>query len=1437
MPPRIIRGINSFRRTVTKPIQVPTRAKRVKTLKMAAESKKAAVVRTTARKSTVESIRSKAIAEKLASSKKSTALTRRLKNIASKKAVQSRKTSETANQRVKKAKNILKEKAEQRKSLALERKQQRDEDFRSGAIARMQIKNIQITGHRLQLELARNQKTTTSDKGVSQLDITGISNIKVLTESVKPRSNEPSRTVDVNTKGGVIQEKQSLLTKTSSETATMKSLEEKASQTALAAKETGDTVAREQGPIKANLDAVSGSINTNKSLLKPVSAERRAAVNQKNTEAAAAMETASNSDSGRKVATNNKNTSTLQKETADLGRSEQSSHAASHEKTEANARQGRLDTDGSKKDATNAKVEAVVRDVGVAETKRTTAENTMKSVKENNAEIETAHASAVKSRTTTEESYAQNEVRVKDSKDSEATSRSDMNDGTVAHGNKTNEVDTLTSERTLLEKEQDALNSRIEQQRQITETSQPRYSSEFTRTVNRKQELLEEISSTTNKHDVAVRKLETTIAERQRQNDFFNLNNRDIKNNNDTTDGVKREVSNDLEKKQGATDERATHLQREGAFKNATDKQNASVKEKGHTLDCLVYTEELVIKTRPTPETRAPGVESTRAGIRGASINKAIAQKAYSNRTSTEQDANLVKGKKEAIEGNLADETLHNDDHGKKRDDEQRKADRAKEEADEVVRNRNACIQEMDAINKSRAQKQLEIESLRNTSEGIENIRRTRKEIADAEMRAQQAKQKAGQAEDSMNRAANRKADADAKRQREAENLKRWRERDDALVAARKKARDDKAAAQKKGAEDAEQAADAASAKKREAENEMELAKKRQDELDAEHAAAVKRTKDSEKDAADAEAKTKDAEKNEDDAADAMRDSEDANNLDNFSESDLVKEHNKLTEDIKAIEAKLKKAESDAESYYPYDSEKRAELRAHAEEIRTKMEEMKARINEVEAALVKKRAEIENLKKIAREKETLNKEKESLESELARNNEELNDIQRQIDENNKKTARDADLDASLNIRIKVLKDRNEQIQLRLKIIKKRLDEIDAELQIARLKKEKEDAMRRKREEEEALQKIRKDSEDFDLHAKNRTDRIENLLGMLGMVIGTVIPLAIGTVLNPGGTPTPNDEPSENPLVPTESGPELQTESGATEPAPTESGPIAGPKPDGNVQTCYTSICTIQNLFCEKGSSEYMRGCKDGTKAGTADGKRDGDKGEKQYAERILPFSSKDIENAIKVDMSTFSEIETEAFCQQLENELQASGKNIDQIYALYPECKVSSKYGIGYGPKPRKDPYGDYGYGDYGYGDKEYASGEPTNGNGGEQEGGALEQGSTQDYLLGYMRSYRDSYMLSYTNAWALSKLNRRTVVPNVLKPPTNTRFSGPSGPSGPMRVIIKSKRAIDAEKIIRRLDLMLSSKITESIYGRFDALRASALAVIAEEQASATLR
>jgi hypothetical protein len=1419
-----------FRRTIAKPVQVPTKvlpARRVRTLKMAAESKRAVAARTTARKSIVESIGSKSIAAKLASSKKSTELTRRLKNIASKKVLKSRKNSRTANQKVQNAKNILKARAEKRKTSALEGKRQRDEDFRLAASARMKAKLLETNSHRLQLEIQRYQKTITSDKGVSQLDIADISTIKRLINSVKPRSNGPNRTLDLNTKGGVIQQKQSLLTKTSSETVTMKSLGDKESQTALGAKEKGNTVVREQVPIKGNLDAISGSINTNKSLLKPVSAERRAAVNQKNTEAAAEMKKAPNFDSGRKVATNNKNMSTAKKDAADSARSEQSSHAASHNKTEENAKQRMLEADNSKNAAINAKADAVATDVSAAKAKRTTAENTMKTVKERNTEIETAHALAIRNRATTEESHAQNEVRIKGAKDSEETSRNDMNDGTVPHGNNMNDVDAINSQRSSLQREQDTLNSRIEEQRRITETSRPTYSSEFTGKVKRKQELVEKITSTTKEHDAAVRNLEATIAERQRTRDMFSLNNRNIKNNTDTIAGVKTELSNDFKKKQGATDERATHLQREGAFKNVTDKQNASVREKGNTLECLVHTEEIVIKTRPTAETAAPGVESSRAGIRGASMEKAIAQKAYSNRNSGKQDINLVKGQKEGNEGKLANETLYNEAHGKKKSEEQRNADTVKDKADEVVRNRKACVEEMDAINKSRNQKELEIKSLRNTSEGVENIKKVRKEVGDAENVAKQIKQKAGQAEDSMNRAANRRNEADAKRLLELENLKKTKETEDALAAGKKKAEDDKDAAKKKGAEEAEQAVAAASAKKRAAENEMALAKKRQEELDAENAAALKRRKDSEKEAAEVEAKTKAAEKNEGDAAKAMRDSEDVNNLDNFAESDLVKERNKLTEDIKAIEAKLKKAESDAESYYPHGSEKRAKLRADAESIRAKMNEMKARINEVEAALVKKRAEMENLKKIAKEKEALNKEKNDLESELARKNKELNDIDAEINANNKKTPPDADLDAILNARKKALQDRIDQIKQRLKKIKERLDEIDAELNAARLKKEKEDAMRRKRDEEEFLQRLRKKSDDFDLRAKKRTSRMETLLGILGMIIGTIIPIALLTGLNPGGTTTPNDESPENPIVPTESGAEVPTESGATESGATESGPKNQTR-DGNVQTCYNNICTIQNLLCVKGSSEYMRGCKDGTKAGTADGKRDGTKDEKEYAERILPISSEEITNKLKVDTSIFSEIEKEAFCQQLENELQASGKNIDQIYALYPECKVSSKYGTGYGPRPLQDPYGD----------NDYASGEPSNGNGEGQEGGALEQGSSQDYISGYMQSYRDSYMLSYTNAWALSKLNRRTTVPIVLIPPTLTPINiGFSGPSAPMRpIIIKSKRAIDAEKIIRRLDLMMFSNIALPTYGRFDALRASALAVIAEEQRTANL-
>lgn len=1432
MPPRP-RATVKFKRTVAKlgkNLKISSAAKKQSKIKSVFEAKRANVVRTTARKSTIDILKSKARATQIISSKKAKAQTKKLKKqeAVTTKLLKSRKQPKTSIEIKKQIKNIIKKKAEQSKIAAVERKQQKIEDIRLAADARMQIKNIQTKGRRLQLDNTRAQKTITSDRGVSELDIRGVSNLKTLTESTKPTSNEPSRTMDANTKGNTVKQKQSLLSKTSSETDTMKSLGNKETEATLAAKRNGADVTREQGPIKSTIDAISGSINTKKSLLKPDAPQRQAAVNKKNKDAADAMKTASNSESVIKAAKNNIDTITGKKQSADSGRKEESSHAASHEKSEASARQGRIETEASKKAAINSKTEAVLTDVGAANTKRATAENTMKSVKDGNTQLEISYESGVKKRASAEESAAQNEARIKTTESAEASSRNDVNDGTVRNGNDTNDVTTITSQRDTLQNGQDILKSTVEKQRQNTENSRPTQSSELTSKVKTKEQLSEKMRSVSEQHDRAVKNLESTMAERQRASDSFKSNDTAIKNNNDTISGAKKEISNDLKKKESTVGEHQRQVELEGDFKKMTDKQNADVREKGHTLDSLVRTEEILVKTTTAPEGVAIKPESTKANIHDISIKKEIAQKANSNRTSANEDINIKKGRKEDAESKLADETSNASAHEKKRDDEANNARREKKEGDDAARDRDTALQEMDTINKSKQQKELELKS-KDTSERAESNRKLGKDAAEAEISVKQAKQKAGEAENSMNRAEKRKGDADSNRKSESENAKALKDKEDAAAAAKKKAEDDKAAAQKKGVEEVAQAVDAANAKKKAAENDMESAKKRQEELGAEHADAVKKLKESEREMADADAKKKEAENNESDAADAMRDSDDANNLDNFAESDLVKERNKLAEDIKALEAKLKKAESDAESYYPYDSEKRAELRADAENIRTKMDEMKARIDEVDAALVKKRAEMENLKKIIKEKETLNKEKSDLESELARNNEELNDIQRQMDENNKKTPPNADLDAELKARKKKLEDRNDAIKQRLKKIKERFDEIDGELEMARLKKEQEDAMRKKREEEDILKKLRKDSEDFDIKAKKRSQRIEALGGVLGMVLGIVMPGIINTLLTPVGkaptTPTDKIDTPENKITPMDSVPI----------GPSESGAIAKPvkeNPTGNVQTCYNNICTIQNLFCKKGSSEYLRGCKEGTMAGTADGKRDGIKDEKEYAERILPISSEEITNKLKVDTSMFSEIEKEAFCQQLENELQASGKNINEIYALYPECKVSSTYGTPYGPKPRKDPYGE----------KEYTSGEPNYGSGDKQEGGAIEKSSSQDYLLGYAQSYRDSYMLSYANAWALSKLNRRAVVPIVLKPPTitpsiSTISTTFSGPSAPMRsILVKSKRAIDAEKIIRRLDLMLSSGITASTYGRFDALRASALATIAEEEALASL-
>jgi hypothetical protein len=201
-----------------------------------------------------------------------------------------------------------------------------------------------------------------------------------------------------------------------------------------------------------------------------------------------------------------------------------------------------------------------------------------------------------------------------------------------------------------------------------------------------------------------------------------------------------------------------------------------------------------------------------------------------------------------------------------------------------------------------------------------------------------------------------------------------------------------------------------------------------------------------------------------------------------------------------------------------------------------------------------------------------------------------------------------------------------------------------------------------------------------------------------------------------------------------------------------SGAKRGINQKGNVQTCYAGVCTIQNVFCSKGSSEYLRGCKDGTSAGTTDGKNDGAKDQKQHQNNILPLSPDQIAEAVSKDMAAFTEIEKQAYCQQLENEARNSGMDMKEFFTLYSECKVSPVYG----EPPLPKPYGDKGA----YGEKEYGASESYG-----QEGGGPPPSSSSDYLLGYTESYNRSYLQSYTNAWALSKLNTDDVIPIVMKP------------------------------------------------------------------------
>lgn len=153
--------------------------------------------------------------------------------------------------------------------------------------------------------------------------------------------------------------------------------------------------------------------------------------------------------------------------------------------------------------------------------------------------------------------------------------------------------------------------------------------------------------------------------------------------------------------------------------------------------------------------------------------------------------------------------------------------------------------------------------------------------------------------------------------------------------------------------------------------------------------------------------------------------------------------------------------------------------------------------------------------------------------------------------------------------------------------------------------------------------------------------------------------------------------------------------------------------------------SMSNVACVFGSRNYLKGCRDGTARGEADGSIDGGNDQVAQNDRILSYKPDEITDMVTVDTDITGQ-KLEAYCNQLMNAPQLSEKN---IVAIFPECSsIFKRWRV--------------------------------------QRGGATQ---SPEYNQGYMFGYNAAYIKAYDLAWIQSY----AVTIHILPPPTPSREHG----------------------------------------------------------------
>jgi hypothetical protein len=196
------RAVTPTIKQVVKPVQrtpvkrANTIAKRQATLKTQLASKKAANLRTTARKTAAKPAVSKSVQIKQdAAQRRRQAL---LKQAIAKKKSQTLKTKKNSLAKTAKAKEILKDRAAKVNAARKATEANRRDALRSSAMLYKKVKEVRVENHTTQMGHANAAKTIKSDSTSASLDIKGVSSKRAITESTKPTSRPANTSAQTN---------------------------------------------------------------------------------------------------------------------------------------------------------------------------------------------------------------------------------------------------------------------------------------------------------------------------------------------------------------------------------------------------------------------------------------------------------------------------------------------------------------------------------------------------------------------------------------------------------------------------------------------------------------------------------------------------------------------------------------------------------------------------------------------------------------------------------------------------------------------------------------------------------------------------------------------------------------------------------------------------------------------------------------------------------------------------------------------------------------------------------------------------------------------------------------------------------------------------------------------------------------------------------------